>query len=737
MAIEAPLKRPRPAIGEDGEHITFCRICEPCCGLKAQVADGRITKISPDRDNPHSLGHVCVKGTSFQDIVHDPDRVLKPLRRTGAPGEFEEVSWDDALEDISDRLAAIIREDGPDAVAAYLGNPTFFGISGALSYGQLFDHFGIWKAFGSATQDASPRFMANYIIYGSSFRLPLPDLPRCDFLLMVGANMLVSHGSGVSAPRLREDLDAIAARGRIVVIDPRRTETAARYEHIPVRPDTDAWLLGAMLNVIFDCGLVDQTLLNDRTLGWEKLRDVVRDLTPELAETYSGVPASRIVELAIAFAQTKRGVAYGRVGTCRGSHSSLVNMFICALNIVTGKFAQEGGWAFGDSPLAMTPPPAFEVHQTRFGPQTRIGNHMPMSFLVDDIVTDGPGQTKALIIAAGNIALSAPGGAALDEALENLSLFVSTDFYVNETNRFADYILPGTTFMEREDVPFTALSYMVRPAIQYTAAVLPPQGESRDDHVICNLLAAALHERLTRDPGVSGYAGEQAPAFDPIAAIDAMLGMGGVTVKAGNEENVPLSIDLLLDYPHGIAVAENLACTNSWSKLLHEDGKLHLWHDLLDPEIERLNATMPPKPDELRLFGRRDIRSINSWMHNSQRLVRSQRPELLMHQGDAKARGLSSGDLVSVRSDYGEMQVNVSISSDIVAGSVCYPHGWGHKGGWRNANSGGGANVNLLAPLEAVEKISATSFLDGIPVTVEPATAHAGQGDGALCVRQS
>lgn len=731
MAIKSALKRPRPVVGEDGEHITFCRICEPCCGLKAQVAGGRISKISPDRDNPHSLGHVCVKGTAFQDIVHDPDRVLTPLRRCGGAGEFEEVSWEAAIEDIAERLAAIIREDGPDAIAAYLGNPTFFGISGALSYGQLFDHFGIWKTFGSATQDASPRFMANYIIYGSSFRLPLPDLPRCDFLLMVGANMLVSHGSGVSAPRMREDLDAIAERGRIVVIDPRRTETAARYEHIPVRPDTDAWLLGAMLNVIFEQGLVDQAILDERTLGWEKLREVVRDLTPELAQAYSGVPAGQIVELATAFARAKRGVAYGRVGTCRGSHSTLVNMFICALNIATGKFAQEGGWAFGNSPLAMTPPSAFEVHETRFGPQTRIGNHMPISFLVDDIATEGPGQTKALIIAAGNIALSAPGGAALEQALEKLSLFVSTDFYVNETNRFADYILPGTTFMEREDVPFTALAYMVRPAIQYTAAVIPPQGESRDDHVICNLLAAALHERLSHDPGVSGYSMDKAPAFDPIAAIDAMLGMGGVTVLSESDEDVPLSIDLLKQYPHGISVAENLDCTSSWSKLLHDDSKLHLWHDLLDPEIERLNATTPPLQGELRLFGRRDIRSINSWMHNSQRLIRSQKPALLMHPDDATARGLKDDDLVSVRSAHGEMEVGLSISDDIVAGSVCYPHGWGHKGGWQNANSASGANVNLLAPLEAVEKISATSFLDGIPVSVGLAKQASPQGNGA------
>ena len=720
-----------PKVGEDGEHITFCRICEPFCGLKAQVRDGRITRLEPDRDNPHSRGHVCVKGTSFHDVVHDPDRVLRPLRRSGAPGEFEEVTWDEAVEDIADRLAAIIREDGPDAVAAYIGNPTFFGISGGFSYGQLLDHFGIWKTFGSATQDASPRFMANYIIYGSSFRLPVPDLPRCDFLLMVGANMLVSHGSGVTAPQMREDLDAIAARGRVIVIDPRRTETASRYEHVPVRPDTDAWLLGAMLNVIFEQGLLDQTILDERTVGWERLRDAVRDLTPARAETYSGVPAEQIIEVATQFAQTRRGVAYGRVGTCRGQHSTLVNMFICALNIVTGKFASEGGWTFGDSPLGMIPPPAFEVRETRFGPQSRIGNHMPMSFLVDDMGTPGQGQIKALIMAAGNIALSAPGGAQLDHALNKLSLFVSTDLYVNETNRFADYILPGTTFLEREDVPFTALAHMVRPSIQYTEAVLPQQGEARDDHVICNLLGAALHERLTLDPGNSGYSREDPPAYDPLGTIDALLDMGGVTVSTDGASRVPLSVDLLRQFPHGIAIAENMTCTNSWSKVLHADSRLHLWHDLLDPELQRLNATPAPRKDELRLFGRRDIRSINSWMHNSQRLIRSQHPELLMHPGDAAARGLSKSDLVRVTSAYGEIEVCVSLSDDIVAGSVCYPHGWGHRGGWRKANGAGGANVNVLAPLEPSEKISATSFLDGIPVTVVLADVAMKPSNGA------
>jgi anaerobic selenocysteine-containing dehydrogenase len=708
----------RLAPGEDGEHITFCRICEPFCGLKAQVKDGRISKLGPDRENPHSQGHVCIKGTSFLDVVYDPDRVLKPLRRIGGPGEFEEVSWDAAIEDIADRLTTIIQGDGPDGVAAYLGNPLYFGISGALSFSQLLDHFGIWKTYGAATQDASPRFMGNYVLYGSTFRLPIPDLPRCDLLLMVGANMLVSHGSGVTAPRLREDLDAIAGRGRVVVIDPRRTETAARYEHVPILPDTDAWVLGAMLNVIFERDLIRHAILEDRTVGCEQLRAAVQGLTPELAQTYSGIPAEQIVELAVAFATTPRAVVYGRVGTCRGQHSSLINVFICALNVVCGKFAQEGGWLFGDSPLAMSPPPAFEMRNTRFGPKVRIGNCLPMSFLVEDILTEGPGKTKALLIASGNIALSAPGGARLEEALEALSLFVSLDLYVTETNRFADYILPGTTFLEREDVPFTGLAHMVRPFIQYTDAVVPPLGETRDDHVVCNLLGRALHARLIAEPGLSNYPHTTEPSYDPLAAIDAMLEAGGVAVTDAGGATEPLSSTMLKRHPHGLTVADNVNCKNSWSKIVHDDGKLHLWHELLEAEMARLKATPPRPAGELRLFGRRELKSINSWMHNSERLVRSQAPLLEMHPADATARGLATGDRVTVGSDHGNIVTTLSVTEDVVSGSVCYPHGWGHKGGWKRANATSGANVNILAPLTEGDELSASSFLDGIPVTV-------------------
>ena len=299
----------RLAPGEDGEHITFCRICEPVCGLTVTVKDGRMTKVRPDKDNPHSRGHACIKGTAALDLVYDPDRVVRPLRRVGGPGEFEDVSWSEAMEDIAQRLAAIMRESGPDGVSNYIGNPTAFSTSAQVSLRPFMEHFGIRKWFCAATQDVSSRMMASYLLYGSSSRYAIPDLPRCDLLLMFGANPLVSHGSVLSAPLIRQDLDAIARRGGVIVFDPRRTETAAKYEHVPVRPDTDVWVLAGLINVLFSEGAVDTAALERTTLHWRRLQEVAAAVTPEIASLHSGVPSAQIISLARAFAGSKRAAA--------------------------------------------------------------------------------------------------------------------------------------------------------------------------------------------------------------------------------------------------------------------------------------------------------------------------------------------------------------------------------------------------------------------------------------------
>lgn len=717
---ERPTDAGRPMPGENGSHVTFCRLCEAYCGLIANVEDGRITKVLPDRSNPASLGHVCIKGTSAHHLVDDPDRVLTPLRRCGAAGEFEPVSWDEALADIARRLAAIIRSDGSQAVANYFGNPAAFNNGAMGSIPGFMNHFGIRKTFSAASLDITSRQMAWYILYGSAFLYAIPDLPRTDFALIFGSNPLVSHGSGFTDPRIRSDLDDIAARGRVVVVDPRRTETARCYEHLPIRPDTDVWLLAAMVNTLFEAGKVDVDALSQVATNLGELQAAIGWIDAELAEGYCGIPAARIRSLALDFAATPRAVAFGRIGICRGTFPTLANLLVDVLNLVTGRFGVPGGWAFGDDPTYRgRMPVGMRMVQTRFGPEPWISNSFHISLLADEIQTPGEGQVRALFIETGNIVLSAPGGQQLEDALESLDLFVSHDLYMTETNRHADYILPGVSFFEREDLPVIAVKQMVRPFVQYTRPVVLPSGEGRNEDDVFNRLAVLLHDELAADPGNSGYGQKEPPQFSPTSVYDQMLRAAGASIDTG-EGPVPLSMDLLADNPHGLRLSDGLRCIDSQSKIMHPDGMIHLWDAMLDDQVERLRATQPHREDELRLISIRNLKSLNSWMHNIDKLSRSQTPVLQMNPRDAERRGLSNGDAVRVRSEAGEIRTTVSVTDDLVSGVVTYPHGWGHGGGsWRRANATRGANVNLLSPLRAGERLSASSLLDSIVVEVE------------------
>ena len=709
--------------GATGRHISFCRLCEAFCGLAVDVDDGRMTKVMPDRENPHSLGHVCVKGTSALDLVYDPDRLLQPMRRVGGPGEFEPVGWDEAMADIAARLADIIRRGGPDAVANYIGNPTAYSNGAQVSIRPFLAHFGIWKMFSAATQDVTARMMASFLAYGSAFRFAIPDLDRCDFLLVIGANPLVSHGSALTAPRIREDLDAIAARGRVVVVDPRATETAQRYEHISITPDTDIWMLAAMINTLVDEGLADLDAARKIATGIDELRAQIGYITPDLAERHCGVPAADIAQLARDFAAAPRAAAYSRVGLCRGSFSTLAIVLHDALNLLAGKFGVVGGSVFGDSPidLARVRPSGVETRQTRFGPKPYVASNLRFSMLADEILTPGKGQVQAFLMESGNIVVSAPGGDRLEKALGALDLFVAHDLYINETNRYAHYILPGATFLERADVPTIAFPHMVRPFAQYTDAVIPPRGETRNEHELFNELAARLHDHLSADPGLSLYRSEAPPFFDPLLTIDGHMRDGGVLVET-DCQRVRRGIDLLARHPHGVVIAKSLTCTNSLSKVVTPDGRVHLWDPVLDAEAERLRAAPQPVPGELRLFSIRTLKSMNSWLHNVEKLTRSQYPALMIHPDDAAERGLVDGGRACVATASGRIEVDVSGTARVARGAVCYPHGWGHRGGsWQRANAIEGANVNLLADPRAGDAISASSFLDGIVVEVTPA----------------
>ncbi len=424
-----PESRAARVEGPTTTHVTYCRICEPLCGMVVTVADGQVVDVKGDPDNPATEGYLCSKGAAMKDIQSDPDRVLRPLRRIGGPGEFEECSWEEALDDIEARLKRIIKRHGKQSIGGYLGNPA------GMHTGHMYWLTGFLAALGSphlysaGSQDTNTRMAASAFLYGSPLPIPFPDVLRTDFLMMFGANPLVSKGSLWTVPRVRERLNEIVRRGgRVVVVDPRRTETAKLYEHVQVRADSDAWLLVAMVGEIFGQGLQDDAFIAEHCAGVDGLCHLGARVSPETAEQRTGIPAGRIRDLARAFATAPSAVAYTRTGVCTGSFGTLVNFLVDALNAITGNVDRPGGAVFGDPPISFDELGArfgmasFGSRRTRIGGLPELASLAPSVVMPAEITTPGAGQLKAMVVAAGNLALSTPGAGAVEAALQQLEV---------------------------------------------------------------------------------------------------------------------------------------------------------------------------------------------------------------------------------------------------------------------------------------------------------------------------
>lgn len=719
----------RGKAGNYVQHITFCRICEAFCGLVATVHDGKVVSLHPDKDNPHSRGHVCVKGVNMHAVTHDSDRVTKPLKRLSNSENFVETTWDEALDDIAERLQSIIADQGPGAVAGYLGNPTAFSTNAIMGFGEFLAVIGCAKFYGAASQDTNARMLANFIVHGSAYPFNIPDLERCDFLLVIGANPLVSNGWGICAPRLRHDFDAIAARGRVVVVDPRKTETARPFEHIPIRPDTDVWLLLAMMRIIIDEDLADRTWIETNTAEWQPLLDLLERVDVDAAAARTGIGHAAVAQLARDFATCERGALYAGLGLCRGRYGTLGAFLYNGFNALTGRYGKPGGTRFGRNLVGSVKPfgGGHGAPFTRIGGVPSIAGMLATAMLPADIEEDGEGRVRALIMSAGNPVLSAPGGDAMARALGGLELFVSLDLYVNESNRHAHYVLPTPTFLERADWPYVGMGKLLRPFLQYTDAVIDPVGEVRDDYWIYDQLARRMGFDAPSPSPDKQDAARRGELADPVGQFDAVIRAGPAGDGFGENPD-GWSRARLREFPHGVMLDDLPDDLAAWRERIgHPDGKLRLWHPLIEDEFARLFAEAAARDREhaagaLILIGRRDIRSINSWMHNVDKLVRSAQPTLLVHPRDAQARGIENGDRVRISNANAAIELAAEISDDVVPGTVSYPHGWGHAAGWDRANRTAGANVNQLAGTgtQWIEFVSGMSLIDCLTVTLEP-----------------
>jgi anaerobic selenocysteine-containing dehydrogenase len=705
-------------------HYRACNLCEASCGLEITVEANRVVEIRGDAQDPLSEGYLCPKGVALQDLTHDPDRLRRPVRRVG--DRWEEMSWQAAFDLVGERLLDIRRRHGGDAIGFYLGNPITHGWGPIIFIPQLLAALGTRNRYSAASVDQQPQHLLSHLLFGSPLLLPVPDVDRTDHLLVFGGNPLVSNGSIMTAPNIKKRLDRLRRRGgRLVVIDPRRTETAdVADEHVFIRPGTDIFLLAAMVQVLFDEGLVAPGRATTYVDGIDAVREVVADFTPEAVAERTGIAPDTIRRLTRDFAGARRAAAYARLGVCQTEFGTTAYWLIHALNILTGRLDEVGGWMLAEPAFDLpriggltTDLPGYDRWRSRVRGVPEVAAEFPSSTLADEILTPGEGQIRAMVLVAGNPVLTVPQGRRIDEALSSLEFCVAVDYYINESTRHADVILPPTTALEREEFDLVFPAVSVRNHVRWGEQVIEPEPDSRSDADILRELLMRV-ESETMGPRRARALAAARKRLLPRRFVDAALRAGPWGLRAGRG----LSLRKVRRHPHGLDLGALHPVLPR--RLMTKDHRIRFDQPVVMADWSRVRAALAsPADDGLLLIGRRHVRSNNSWMHNSTRLTRgTNHPSLLMHPDDAKERGVEAGDTVSVSTPVGAIESTLEVSESVMRGVVCMPHGWGHASrdgvGWSHAASLPGSSVNDITQDTRYDPLSGNAAVTAVPVDV-------------------
>lgn len=712
-------------------HYRNCNLCEAICGIEITVRDGQHLDIRGDKDDPFSRGYICPKAVALQDIHFDKDRLRHPVRRTG--GSWKQITWDEAFAEVADNLKRIRTEHGKDSLATYLGNPSVHNYGVMLFAPGFIRSLKTRNRFSATSVDQLAHHVASHLMFGHQLLLPVPDLDRTKFFLILGANPAVSNGSMMTAPGMGRRLDEIRRRGgKVVLIDPRFNETARFVDqHLFIRPGTDVLLLLAMLQVVFAEGLTRPGPWSEFTKGIEKVAQVVAEFSPERVASITGVAAEQVRSLALDFAAAESAVCYGRIGVSTQEFGGICQWLINVLNIVTGNLDRPGGAMFTrpafdpvDAPKSIAPRGGFGRRYTRVRKLPEFWGEFPVAALAEEILTEGAGQIRALVTVAGNPVLSTPNGRELDRAFANLEFMASIDCYINETTRHANIILPPTSPLERShyDVAFHLLA--VRNIAKFSPPLFERDAGAKDDWEIL----LELQTRMSDGGFADRLKGSLIKRFlGPERMIDLGLRFGPYGARL-NPLSSGLTLQKVKNAKHGIDLGPLSPCLPA--RLRTADKQIDLAPEPLVNDIARvksqlLNEQVAEANGHLRLIGRRQLRSNNSWMHNTERLLRG-KPQctILMHPADAAHRQLVRGQTVVVKSRVGSIEVPIEVSDEMMPGVVSIPHGWGHdRTGIQLevAQQHSGTSINDLTDHLAIDTLCGTAAFNGTWVTVEAA----------------
>lgn len=747
-------------------HYRTCNLCEAMCGVAIEHEDQQILSIKGDPNDAFSKGHICPKALALKDFHEDPDRLRRPQMKTEEG--WKEITWSRAFDIIGTRIRAIQKAHGRDAVGTYLGNPNVHHHDSLLFVYPFLEALNSKNRFSATSNDQLPHMRTNYEMFGHQGLFPVPDIDHTDLFILIGSNPAASNGSLMTAPDFQRRLKNIRKRGgEVILIDPRRTETARSVDqHLFIKPGTDALMLLAVLHTLFEEGLVETGRLTDYIDDIAQIQLICSDYLAEEVAPLVGMSADDIKGLARKLANTPRACMFGRMGTSVQEFGTLSTWLIYVINVLTNHMDERGGLMFTKPAadiVALAPFANMQGSVNSFQSNSGLpefSGELPSSTIADQILLPGNDQIRAMIVIAGNPVLSSSNGKRLDQAFESLEFMVSVDSYLNETSRHADIILPVTSQLERShyDLAFNMVS--VRNTAKYSPALFEKRKEERHDWEILLELTRRLGPRdlVSRAKMETLYQGLKRLGPDGLLDILLRVGpygthipgtsqLGSMLIDAAQDLLGPdhpirklidigpyglpnrslskgLCVGSLMNYPHGIdlgslqsSLPERLFTRNKHIKL----APAAYMQDL--PRLRKRAVELANAGQEgLLLIGRRHVRSNNSWLHNSYRLVKGKsRCTMMIHPDNAKQLKLGDGDLVDVTSDVGSIQIETEITSEIMPGVISIPHGWGHsRAGTQltTASKRPGVSVNDLTDDHLVDRLSGTAVFNGIPVTV-------------------
>ncbi|HVG33801.1 MAG TPA: molybdopterin-dependent oxidoreductase [Pyrinomonadaceae bacterium] len=686
-------------------HYRTCNLCEAVCGIEIKHENGKILSIAGDKQDPFSRGHICPKAVALKDIDEDTNRLKFPVKRNG--DVWQQLTWPEAFSEIAARINETQNLYGRNAVAVYQGNPSVHNLGTMLNGRELLKALKTKNTYSATSVDQLPHHFAGWAMFGHPLLIPIPDIDHTDYFLMLGANPLASNGSLMTSPDVVKRLEAVKARGKVVVLDPRRTETArVASEHFFIKPASDVYFLLSVIHTLFTENLVRLGRLEEFTDGLEMLRTASKDYAPERVENLTGIPAPEIKRIATEFAAAKRAVCYGRIGVSVQKFGGLCHWLINSINILTGNFDRQGGAMFTlpafDLLMMAKGDQIFNRWQSRVRGLPEFMGELPVAALAEEILTDGDGQIKALITNCGNPVLSTPNGTQLDQALEKLDFMVAIDIYINETTRHADIILPPATGVENShyDVIFNSLA--VRNVAKYSEPLFPKAEGAKYDWEILQELAHRLSGRT-----------EPLKLEPPEVKLDLGLRYG----------RYKLTLDDLRSNPHGLDLGELKSCLPE--RLLTQNKRIDLAPACLIKDLERLKAEDSAASEDYPfiLIGRRHLRDNNSWLHNSERLLKGKnRCTLLINSTDAQNLNMQDEQVVKVSSRVGAIEIPCEVTEDIGRGVVSIPHGYGHgREGIHldTAKNYAGVSINDLTDDRVIDELTGNAAFSNVKVRLE------------------